>query len=326
MIDLLGIINARDFHDSISEDIRVVNNNKYPFIEYQKEGGKEVNTINKIDPLLARASDLDYLLRLRSWNTPERKFIDGQGNLCIIDDNGTLDYIPTIYTTENEGEYKYNLEDIALSGIIINSIPPRTKELIDDVKFNSEILSISTLMESENDYSTKITSGYISPLDKIRKMVSRWRQIENEYRKQNNITDDTIYKIITRNKDKCSGGFIDIINSNSGAYTNIVNLNHYLEINGTDVDYSQKVLAKLGIKYSKKNQGIIDNYFKEISFFPFIFSYNSETQHREAVSDNFIREINNDVVIEYINGCVRIFPLHSRITECIINFCNLNYE
>ena len=326
MIDLLGIINARDFHDSISEDIRVVNNNKYPFIEYQKEGGKEVNTINKIDPLLARASDLDYLLRLRSWNTPERKFIDGQGNLCIIDDNGTLDYIPTIYTTENEGEYKYNLEDTALSGIIINSIPPRTKELIDDVKFNSEILSISTLMESENDYSTKITSGYISPLDKIRKMVSRWRQIENEYRKQNNITDDTIYKIITRNKDKCSGGFIDIINSNSGAYTNIVNLNHYLEINGTDVDYSQKVLAKLGIRYSKKNQGIIDNYFKEISFFPFIFSYNSETQHREAVSDNFIREINNDVVIEYINGCIRIFPLHSGITECIINFCNLNYE
>jgi hypothetical protein len=329
MIDLLGIINARDFHDSVSEDIRVMNNNKYPFIEYQKEGGKEIYTINKVDPLLARASDLDYLLRVRNWNTPERKFIDGKKNLCIIKDDGTLDYIPTIYTTENEGEYKFNENsEITYQGTILNSMAPNTTELIDDVLFG-EILSIDE-NEDESEENQKPNdskeTGYISPINKIRKIVSNWRRIESNERKKNSITEDTLHNIISRNIEKLSGGSVDIVCFGSGIYTNIVNLNHYLEINAEKVDHSQSIIAKLGIRYTKKNQEVVDRYIKEISFFPFTFSYEYETQVRKAVSENFIREINNDVVIEYINGCIRVFPLHSDITECVISFCNLNYE
>lgn len=324
MIDLLGIINARDFHDSISEDIRVVNNNKYPFIEYQKEGGKEINTINKIDPLLARASDLDYLLRVRSWNTPERKFIDGRKNLCIIQDNGTLDYIPTIYTTENDGEYrlKENSTEI-LKGTVLNSMSPGTTELIDDIIFG-DALSIDE--EKEEKEEKPLASGMISPINKIRKIVSNWRRIESNERKSNSITEDTLHNILSRNLDKISGGSVDLICFGSGIYTNILNLNHYLEVNADKIDHSQSIIVKLGIKYTKKNQGVVDRFYKEISFFPFTFSYEYETQTRKAVSENFIREINNDVVAEYINGCIRLFPLHSNVTECIISFCNLNYE
>ena len=325
MIDLLGIINARDFHDSKSEDIRVVNNNKYPFIEYQKEGGKEINTINKVDPLLARASDLDYLLRIRNWNTPERKFIDGRKNLCIIQDNGTLDYIPTIYTTENDGEYKFEENSTEIhQGIVLNAMAPGTTELIDDIKFG-DVLSIDE-EENEKDTNESINNGMISPINKIRKIVSNWRRIESNERKSNSITEDTLYNLLSRNLDKLSGGSVDLICFGSGIYTNILNLNHYLEVNAEKVDHSQSIIVKLGIKYSKKNQEVVDRYYKEISFFPFTFSYEYETQTRKAVSENFIREINNDVVVEYINGCIRLFPLHSGITECIINFCNLNYE
>lgn len=325
MIDLLGIINARDFHDSITEDIRVVNNNKCPFIEYQKEGGKEINTINKVDPLLARASDLDYLLRIRNWNTPERKFIDGRKNLCIMQDDGTLDYIPTIYITENEGEYRLdeNSTEI-LKGTILNSMAPGTTELIDDITFG-DVLSIDEEIE-ESEKNEPVTNGMISPINKIRKIVSNWRRIESNERKINSITEDTLHNILSRNLDKISGGSVDLICFGSGTYTNILNLNHYLEVNADKVDYSQSIIAKLGIKYTKKNQEVVDRYYKEISFFPFTFSYEYETQIRKAVSENFIREINNDIVVEYINGCIRLFPLHSGITECIISFCNLNYE
>lgn len=324
IIDLLGIINAREFHKDSEIDIRVVNNNKFPFIEYKTKnnnGITETNTINKIDPKLAKASDLDYLLRTRSWNTPERKFIDGKKNLCIYDDNIISDYIPVIYTTNTDGEYKLSENGEILQGVIMNSVPPGTTEVIDDII--KETLEISSEDEDKNKNSLSFI-GYISPINKIRKIVSHWRQLESIKRKENSITEDTLYNIIQRNINKISGGSVDIICYGSGTYTNIVNLNHYLEINNNTVDLSQKIIVKLGVSYTKKNLGIVNRYYKEISFTPFIFIYDGN--FIKAKSDNFIREINNDIIIEYINGCVRVFSTNENITECIISFCNLNYE
>lgn len=326
MIDLLGIINAREFHEDSEIDIRVVNNNKYPFIEYKiknKEGVTETNTINKIDPKLAKASDLDYLLRTRSWNTPERKFIDGKKNLCFFNDNIVNEYIPTIYTTNIEGEYRLLEDGESFQGTIMNSISPGTTEVLDDIIFG-EILSLSETNDEETNNEEKPVTGFISPINKIRKIVSHWRQIESNERKRNSITEDTLYNIIQRNITKISGGSVDIICHGSGVYTNIVNLNHYLEINKDKVDTRQKIIAKLGINYTKKNQEVVDRFYKEISFVPFIFVYDGV--FTKATSDNFIREVNNDVVIEYINGCIRLFSINNDIIECVISFCNLNYE
>lgn len=329
MIDLLGIINAREFHADSEIDIRVVNNNKSPFIEYKKknkDGITETNTINNIDPKLAKASDLDYLLRTRSWNTPERKFIDGKKNLCFYSDNVADEYIPTIYTSNVEGEYRLSETGEPFYGTVMNSISPGTTEVIDDIVFG-EILEVSSEEEEseEKDNEQTITgNGFISPINKVRKILSHWRQIESNERKRNSITEDTLYNIIQRNINKISGGSVDIICYGSGIYTNIVNLNHYLEINQDKVDSRQKSIVKLGINYTKKNQGVVDRFYKEISFNPFIFVFDGIST--KAVSDNFIREINNDIVVEYINGCIRVFAKNSSIIECVISFCNLNYE
>ena len=325
MIDLLRIINARDFRTDSDTDIKIINNNKCPFIEYKKKnknGTKEINTVNKLDINLAKASDLDYLLRTRCWLSPERKFIDGRKNLCIINDNGDLDFIPTIYTNENEGEYILTENGIPQMGVVLNSIAPGTLEVLDDIIYQ-EPLALAEEGEENKENITQPT-GYITPINKIRKIVSNFRLIENNKKKELNITEDTLYNIIQRNLNKISGGSVDIICQGSGTYTNIINLNHYIDITGTSIN-KQKVIVKLGISYAKKNTGGVDKYFKEISFTPFSFVYESRNILK-AVPENFIREVNEEVVIEFINGCIRVFATNKNITECIISFCNLNYE
>ena len=84
-------------------------------------------------------------------------------------------------------------------------------------------------------------------------------------------------------------------------------------------------MARLCVEYSKKINGVVERFSREISFYPFIFSYDT-SKILKAISDNFIREINGDIVIEFINGCARVFATNKNVTECIISFCNLNYE
>lgn len=317
-LNLLGIVNARDFRDDVNTDIRVINNNKCPFIEYKKKsknGITEINTVTEINVDLAKASDLEYLLKSRSWLSPERKFIDGKKNLCIMDDTGDIDFIPTIYTNENENEYFLSKNGEIKNGIIVNSIPPNTSEILDDLDIVRPI--------SEEDLN-KTTEGYISPINYIRKQVSNFRAKESEERKNLNITEDTYYNIIQNNINKISGGSVDIIRQGSGIYTNIINLNHYIDITGVSIN-KQNIIVKLGINYSKKSLGIVEKYYKEISFIPFSFIYELQGEVK-AKPENFIREINNDVVFEFINGCGRVFTMNNDVTECIISFCNLNYE
>jgi hypothetical protein len=317
-LNLLGIVNARDFRDDVNTDIRVINNNKCPFIEYKKKsknGITEINTVTEINVDLAKASDLEYLLKSRSWLSPERKFIDGKKNLCIMNDTEDIDFIPTIYTNENENEYFLSKNGEIKNGIIVNSIPPNTSEILDDLDIVRPI--------SEEDLN-KTTEGYISPINYIRKQISNFRAKESEERKKLNITEDTYYNIIQNNIDKISGGSVDIIRQGSGIYTNIINLNHYIDITGVSIN-KQNIIVKLGINYSKKSLGIVEKYYKEISFIPFSFIYELQGEVK-AKPENFIREINNDVVFEFINGCGRVFTMNNDVTECIISFCNLNYE
>ena len=309
-MDLLGIVSTKNFED-IDEgyDIRVINNDKCPFIEYRKKGDSsnwEVFTISEIGVPLAKASDLEYLLRKRNWNTPERKFIDCKGNLCLLKDDGSLDYIPTI-NVDKEIENKYYLEgnpNDPKYGTILNSMPIHTQELYNYV----------------DDDGT-----YILPVDLVRKIVSDIRKKESESRSKNNITDDTFYDIIQECSEKISGGCIDIISQGSSIYTNIVNLNHYLDISQDIIEVEKNVIVKLGIDYVKKENAQMNRYSTVISFIPFDFTIINGV--KKIISNNFTREINEDVVVEYINGCVRVFSLDTiNITECIISFCNLNYE
>ena len=325
MIDLLRIIDAKDFPTDKDTSIKIINNNKCPFIEYKKknkDGKIEVNTVNNLDIELAKASDLDYLLRTRCWLSPERKFIDGRKNLCIINDNGDLDFIPVIYTNQNEGEYFLTENGIPQQGIILNSIAPGTSEVLDDVIFQTPL----TIEEEEDkkENNTTQSSGYITPLNKIRRIVSNFRLIENNKKKELDITEDTLFNILQRNLDKISGGSVDIICQGSGIYTNIVNLNHYIDITGSSIS-EQKVIVKMGINYAKKIPGGVGKYCKEISFIPFLYVYDDNGEVI-AKSDNFTREINKDIIVEYINGCARVFSTNKDVTECIISFCNLNYE
>ncbi len=287
MIDLLGIVRAKEFSEDLDTEIRITDNKTYPYIQYKSNN--EVWTIDDLDIPLAKASDLEYLLKTRAWNTPERKFIDSEKNLCFLKETGDLDYILTI---DPETSQK----------VIANSVSPDTDLVQDDITIE--------VINEENKIN------YITPTERIRKILSRINQIEQE---KSITTEDTLYNILLKNKDKLSKGSIEIICKGSSIYTNIVNLNHY--VNTID---QQKILVKLGISYSKQNSEVINTYYKNISFIPFNFAYNAEKEVYEAISDNFIKKINNDITIEYINGCIRLFSINPDVIECIIDFCYLN--
>lgn len=296
---LLGIVRAKEFSENLDREIRITENKNCPYIQYKtknESGNTEIKTVNKLDVPLAKASDLEYLLKTRAWNTPERKYIDSNKNLCIVKETGTLDFIPVINPDTEKG-------------VILNSIGPNDLYVQDNVSIDA--LSLE---------DTSTISTYITPLEKTRKIISRIRQIESNWKRENNITDDTLYSILTRNQDKLTGGSVDIICQGSSVYTNIVNLNHYI-----DIISLQNIIVKLGICYSKQVDKTVEEYFKEISFVPFHFT-NEFSKGYTAVSDNFVREINNDITIEYINGCIRLFSTNDDVIECIINFCHLNYE
>jgi hypothetical protein len=55
------------------------------------------------------------------------------------------------------------------------------------------------------------------------------------------------------------------------------------------------------------------------------FRYSGASNNIVANRNNFISYVNNEVVVEYIDGIIRVIPDSSNIDECIINNCVLTY-
>ena len=76
------------------------------------------------------------------------------------------EYIPTIYTTNIEGEYRLLENGESFQGTIMNSISPGTTEVLDDIIFG-EILSLSETEtnDEETNNEEKPVTGFISPIN-----------------------------------------------------------------------------------------------------------------------------------------------------------------
>lgn len=76
----------------------------------------------------------------------------------------------------------------------------------------------------------------------------------------------------------------------------------------------------LSIKYSKNNQIFSHNMIFEAFRFP-----NTPEEIVEYTGNNFIKTVNNEISIEYIDNVLRVVPDNSDIDECIISNCTVTY-
>ena len=131
------------------------------------------------------------------------------------------------------------------------------------------------------------------------------------------LSDETYRSILSTRDFIKEISIVDLI-STKYKYTNIVNLNESINLN---IEYNRDInncehLVKLSVSYSKKGK----IYNKNISF-------DSLSVIDGVNKDNFlIKNIDNDIIVEYTIRCIRVFPNTEDITACVINQCFLIYE
>lgn len=76
----------------------------------------------------------------------------------------------------------------------------------------------------------------------------------------------------------------------------------------------------LSIKYSKNNQIYSHNMIFEAFRFP-----NTPEEIVEYTGNNFIKLVNGEISVEYIDNILRVVPDKSDIDECIISNCTVTY-
>ena len=89
----------------------------------------------------------------------------------------------------------------------------------------------------------------------------------------------------------------------------------------------KKVVAKgvsakvdLSIKYSKDNQVYNHNMVFEAFNYP-----DTPSEIAEYTGNNFIKLVNDEVSIEYVDSVIRVVPGNPEIDECIISNCTVTY-
>ena len=107
---------------------------------------------------------------------------------------------------------------------------------------------------------------------------------------------------------------LDLIRLGSMEYKNIINLNGLLHLDIEGQVESCSGYIRMGIDYSVSGEV----FTKNINFIA--FDYKDGNQE----SDFLIED--PDFTLEYLDNCIRVFPKHDSISECIISYCYLTYE
>ena len=132
------------------------------------------------------------------------------------------------------------------------------------------------------------------------------------------VEGDDIYKNgnpINFCKDLNENNVINILDLDSFMYTNIVNLNKYLK-DSTDED-----IIKFGVSWtSVTNKGEVLSYSKDFTLSPLEIELTDNSS--KYIKPNIIIE-EDDIIVEYIDGCIRAFTKSRNVKECIISYCYL---
>ena len=160
----------------------------------------------------------------------------------------------------------------------------------------SEVTEKASRDEFENLYTKSLNMETITEIDLL-----------NNYHR---------YIVSSRNLIN-SSSTIDLLSlsENSTDYTNILNLNELLEKEGNKFVMENYSIG-LDVIYTK------DNYKQsgKLIFEPF-----SVDNKGNLTYYTFNGNINNDVNVEVKNGCIRLFPVNDKVTECLIYHCYLIY-
>lgn len=185
----------------------------------------------------------------------------------------------------------------------------QTSEAVDYIDIKKDVSESGTVLGVQVSYSSLSL-----PEDIVKTFEKEYSEILSNMDKNEIYLYNTSKNIV----DILEGSvIIDVIQYNSDIYTGTVNLGQFIR-KAAYPGISGKV--DLGIQYSTKN-GSIRNYSTTFEG----FKYTKNGKGTELKLSNIIDEVEEDVVIEYIDGTIKVVPVSQDIYECIISNCTLTY-
>lgn len=211
---------------------------------------------------------------------------------------------------------KYSSKDA--DGSIRNLLVPGN---LTNTEQTTGVLTINTeLMENPNGVvvgvpvSRGVTQADCDAIDE---------EYANRFGKMDGVNEVWFYRSTKDSIDLPTGTKVmSIIDCNSSIYTNTVNLNQLIHHSS-----GEKLSAKVDItiQYTKcKRAASIELtnpliYSRDLTFEAFNYS------NGQLIVNNLMETIDRDVVLEFINGIIKVTPLTENVLECIIRNCTVTY-
>lgn len=116
----------------------------------------------------------------------------------------------------------------------------------------------------------------------------------------------------------------DLISSDSDMYTNSVDLSEL-----RDYSVSSGISARIDVtvQYSTYSNEETKIFNRDVTFSAFRYEYDEESNTIECISEPFLGDLNNDVIVSYTTetGILEVVPKAPRVSECIISRCTITY-
>ena len=263
------------------------------YIAYNSSNGSiEVKVgLNKKEPNKAiSCSELIQKMIKKDWLNPKKIFIDNSNsdNFVVRKLKDVLKKQPSpLYTVTPPTNQEQETESILLT----------TSDSITDYEFN----------KLWNSAFVGIEDG-----DNIKKQVENMA-INGEINLYN--TSREMYDLLGGNNT------VTLIDTSSDVYTNSLDIKPILYNAVIDSNTTAKI--DLSIQYSKVNDNSLV-YNSDITF----KGFSTIIDNTEKISikfNNVFQTINDDVIVEFVDGLIRLFPKNENILECIISNCTVTY-
>ena len=263
-------------------------------IQYRKKdessGSYKVITIdnNSSSNRIARGSDLNHILKSRNYNRLDCKAVldEGINDPSLTIKAPTLAFIKFGEDGYPSGEY----DRIMNTGV--------TEERIKE--FTGLYEDLLDIQWDSMPFYKKEINGKSEWVENYDTMYKEQVGGNYEYRFYN-------FRMIRDFVNKNT--VVNVLSLGNSVYTDIINLNTVRSsITGDDInDVDSLITVKISIQYSDNN-GIVST--MDITF---------------PISGDFKYKF-DDVEVEYMDRCIRLFPLSEKVVECIISQCYLYYE
>jgi hypothetical protein len=277
-----------------SEGISIMKNGEYSSL-INIDSSKNLSGIflksNNSRPL--RCSELKNKLDNRKYNLWNLKYVSTEriGDEIKIKKEGDKDNLFTIRSI-NPFSDKYDIENLIPK---INTVVGLTSST---VGINSSI--------------------YLNNTDKWNYTEQELEAFNSDPSFKNNGWIDKYSSAINKINLSDIGIGIVLINRNSDIYTDTIDFRNI-------INYSRQpdITAYLDLEIGCTIEKTKDSYefFTRVSKFT-LFKY---SEIGELKQEDFILEVNDDILVEFVGGILRVIPSNSKITECIINNCILEY-